>query len=83
MKQQLAGKISWSSGLSLQQNLLNLANFIEEYKKLKKLWSEWPLHLDLYVLDILQDTTGFKASKKYTYKGTACMQIQDHSWYHR
>jgi hypothetical protein len=45
-------KISWSSGLSLQQNLLNLANFIEEYKKLKKLWSEWPLHLDLYVLDI-------------------------------
>jgi hypothetical protein len=37
MKQQLAGKISWSSGLSLQQNLLNLANFIEEYRKFKKL----------------------------------------------
>jgi hypothetical protein len=32
-KQQLAGKKSWSSGLHLQQNLLNLANFIEEYKK--------------------------------------------------
>jgi hypothetical protein len=37
MKQQLAGKKSLSSGLNLQQNLLNLAYFIEEYKKLKKL----------------------------------------------
>jgi hypothetical protein len=50
---------------------LNLANFIEEYKKLKKLWSEWPLQLDLYVLDILQDTKGriihMVASRKYTY----------------